>query len=101
MRDSLAADLETVVGATRMALVSFGFALLSTLVSVLLNGAAQAVVQWIATLGFVVAWAAVNSGIYHRHFDWLDYACVKAAKWWATIFAPVVLINLVFAAANG
>ena len=92
--------LPEVVRATRTALGAFALGLAFTGVSVVLDGPWQAAFQWIATLTLVVAWAAVTVGVYQRSDDWVRRACVKALKWWAFIFVPVAIMNLVFAAIN-
>ena len=97
---ALATDLHVVVSATRFALIMFATALLITLVAVLLDGTPQAVVQWIAVLGFVLAWAALNSGVRLRELDWLSEACKKSLSWWLRVFAPVALINVFVTFAN-
>ncbi|MHA6793765.1 hypothetical protein ACVGVM_09650 [Pseudonocardia bannensis] len=75
-------------------------AIVATLVAIILNDAAQAVLQWIATFFFVVAWAPVSVGIYQRDEGWIRGAAWKAIRWWLFIFAPVALANLIFAAIN-
>lgn len=99
-RTDVAAGLPEVVRATRFATVSFGIALLLTLMAVLVRGTAQTVVQYLATLGFVLAWAAISSGAYQRSTTWLRGACLKTFRWWALIFVPVGFLNLVFTVAN-
>lgn len=99
-KNDVADGLPEVVRATRAALTAFAVGLAFTGVSILFEGPWQAAFQWLATLTLVVAWAAVNAGIYDRADDWIRRACVKALKWWAYIFAPVAIANLVFAAIN-
>ncbi len=99
-KDNVAEGLPTVVGATRFATAIFFLALAATGVSILLHGNFRSAAQWAATLGFVLAWAAVSSGIYHKSYDWLFGACSKGLRWWATIFVPVAILNLVFLVAN-
>lgn len=100
MRDSFAAGLPEVVKATRFAMVAFALAIVVTSIAILLDDAAQAALQWVATLFFVVAWAAVCAGIYKRDGEWVRGAAWKAIKWWLFIFVPVAAANLVFAAVN-
>ncbi|MEU7813869.1 hypothetical protein [Pseudonocardia sp. NPDC049154] len=100
MRDSLTEGLIDVVRATRCALAAFALAIAATLVSITLDDAAQAALQWVATFFFVVAWAAVSAGIYQRDQGWVRGAARKAVKWWIFIFVPVAVANLIFAAFN-
>lgn len=99
-RTDVAEGLERVVAATRFAMVAFIVAIALTAVAVLLDGAPQTVLQYLATLGFVLAWAATSSGIYSRSENWLRGACVKSLKWWSFIFVPVGVLNLVFTVIN-
>ncbi|WP_158684416.1 hypothetical protein [Amycolatopsis orientalis] len=99
-RTDVAEGLERVVSATRFATGTFVAAILLTAAAVLVDGAAQTVLQYLATLGFVLAWAATNSGIYRRSANWLKGACLKSLKWWLSIFVPVGVLNLVFTVAN-
>jgi hypothetical protein len=99
-RTDIAEGLERVVQATRFATATFCVAIVCTLISVLLDGMPQTIFQYVATLGFVLAWAATSSGIYARSETWLKGACLKGVKWWAGIFVPVGLLNLLFTAAN-
>jgi hypothetical protein len=98
--DSLASGLNSVVSATRFAVATFAAALISTLISMLFDGTVQAVIQWLATLAFVLAWTAINSGIRLREWDWLMRACKKSLLWWLRIFIPVAILNLIFTFAN-
>jgi hypothetical protein len=100
MKDNVAEGLSSVVHATRFATVIFFLALGATGISKLLHGNFRAAVEWVATLGFVLAWAAVSSGIYCKSDDWLIGACLKNLKWWAIIFVPVAILNLVFVVVN-
>ncbi|WIX75054.1 hypothetical protein QRX50_26260 [Amycolatopsis carbonis] len=100
MRTDVAAGLERVVAATRFAMVAFVAAIVLTGVSIVVSGAAQTVLQYLATLGFVLAWATTSSGVYGRSETWLRGACLKSLKWWFFIFAPVGVLNLVFTVAN-
>ncbi|WP_432845384.1 hypothetical protein ACQPXB_30980 [Amycolatopsis sp. CA-161197] len=100
VRTDVAAGLERVVAATRFAMVAFVAAIVLTGVAVLVSGAAQTVLQYLATLGFVLAWAATSSGIYSRSETWLRGACLKGLKWWFFTFVPVAVLNLVFTVAN-
>jgi hypothetical protein len=96
----LAEGLGLVVGATRFSAVAFAVGLVCTVVSIPLDGMGQASAQYLAVLAFVLAWAAVNSGLYKREDDWLREACYKAVKWWLFIFVPVAVINAGFALVN-
>ncbi|MEU4253365.1 hypothetical protein AB0F15_38815 [Amycolatopsis sp. NPDC026612] len=96
----LAEGLERVVRATRFATATFCAAIVLTLVAVPLSGLVQTIFQYLATLGFVLAWAATYSGLYARSVTWLRGACLKAGKWWAITFVPVGLLNLWFTAVN-
>ncbi|GLY38266.1 hypothetical protein Amsp01_042900 [Amycolatopsis sp. NBRC 101858] len=100
VRTDVAEGLERVVAATRFAMVAFVAAIVLTGVAVLLDGAPQTVLQYLATLGFVLAWAATSSGIYGRSELWLRGACLKGLKWWFFIFVPVGVLNLVFTVVN-
>ena len=95
---STSEKLQSIVLATRFSLSFTGAALILTLVAILLTGQTQANAQWLATLAFVLAWAAAYSGIFQGKEDWRRNACIKAARWWAIIFVPVALANLFFAA---
>ncbi|QYN20887.1 hypothetical protein [Amycolatopsis sp. DSM 110486] len=55
-------------------------AIVLTSVAILVSGAAQTVLQYLATLGFVLAWAATCSGVYNRGEPWLRGACLKSLK---------------------
>jgi len=99
-RTDIAEGLQGVVHATQFATIAFGVGLVFTLVAALLDAGAQTVLQYLATLGFVLAWAAISSGAYQRNTTWLRVACLKSLKWWVVIFVPVGLLNLVFAVAN-
>lgn len=94
----VAEGMATVVPATQFTLGAFLVALLGTGVSVLLNAypTPKAIVQWVAVLGFVLAWAAISRGVYHRRPDWLSSTCLVTAKWWATLFVPVAAATLLF-----
>ena len=83
--------------ATQFATIAFGTGLVLTLIAILLRGYPQTALQYAATLGFVLAWAAISSGAYQRQDTWLRGACMKTVKWWAMIFVPVGVINLFFA----
>ncbi|MBB4689304.1 hypothetical protein [Amycolatopsis jiangsuensis] len=96
----LADGLGGVVAATRFATAAFCVAIVLTVVAIPLSGLAQTILQYLATLGFVLAWAATYSGLYTRSATWLRGACVKAAKWWALTFVPVGLANLGFTVLN-
>jgi hypothetical protein len=69
LRTDLAEGLERVVRATRFATAAFCVAVALTLVAVVLNGLSQTVLQYLATLGFVLAWAATSSGLAGRGSD--------------------------------
>ncbi|WP_154676110.1 hypothetical protein [Amycolatopsis benzoatilytica] len=99
-RTDVAQGLDRVVSATRFAMGSFVTAIALTGIAVLVDGAAQTVLQYLATLGFVLAWAATSAGIYSRSEAWLKGACLKSLKWWFSIFVPVGVLNLVFTIAN-
>ncbi len=99
-KDDVTEGLLAVVHATRFATITFFIALGATGLSILLHGNLQATVQWVATLGFVLAWAAVSSGIYQKNDGWFSGACLKSLKWWAVIFVPVAALNLAFAVSN-
>ncbi|WP_406629212.1 hypothetical protein [Amycolatopsis sp. WGS_07] len=99
-RTDVAEGLERVVNATRFAMIAFVTAILLTGTAVLADGPTQTVLQYLATLGFVLAWAATNSGIYRRSTNWLRGACLQSLKWWSSIFVPVGVLNLVFTVAN-
>lgn len=96
MKNGVAEGILSVVQATQFATVAFFFALLVTLISVFLHATRRSVAQWVATLGFVLAWAAVSSGVYHKSNEWLFGTCVKSLKWWGFFFVPVAILNLVF-----
>lgn len=93
-------NLSTVVQATRFATVSMLVALLLSALGPLFSGQVQSNIQWLATLAFVLAWAASYSGIFQGRSDWRGNAAKKAAKWWVYIFVPVAVANLFFAAVN-
>lgn len=99
-RTDIADGLERIVRATQFATGAFCAALVLTLIAVPLDGLVQTVFQYLATLGFVLAWAATSSGIYGRQETWLRGACLKSLRWWAWIFVPVGLLNLLFTIAN-
>jgi hypothetical protein len=92
--------LSVVVHASRFASAVFCLGLLLTLVSIMVNGLVQAALQYLATLGFVLAWAATSAGIYQRRGEWLQGTCIKALKWWGYIFVPVGAANLFFTVVN-
>ncbi len=100
LKGNVAEGLVSVVQATRFATAIFFLALGLTGLSILVHGNFRAMAQWAATLGFVIAWAAVSAGIYQKNDDWLSGACFKSLKWWGIIFVPVGILNLVFAVAN-
>jgi hypothetical protein len=100
VKDNVTEGLLSVIQATRFASIIFFLALRVTGISVLLHGNFRAAAQWTATLGFVLAWAAVSSGVYYKSGDWLFGACLKNLKWWTIIFVPVGILNLVFAVVN-
>jgi len=97
VRADIAEGLHGVVRATQFATIAFGTGLVLTLIAILLRGYPQTALQYAATLGFVLAWAAISSGAYQRQDTWLRGACMKTVKWWAMIFVPVGVINLFFA----
>ncbi|QRP49363.1 hypothetical protein [Amycolatopsis sp. FDAARGOS 1241] len=99
-RTDIAEGLERVVAATRLAMISFATAIMLTGVAVAVDGVAQTVLQYVATLGFVPAWAATRAGICSRGEAWLRGAWLKSLKWWLFIFVPVGVLNLVFTVAN-
>jgi len=93
--------LDAVVASSRFATIAFSAALLLTLAAAIItDGTAQATAQWISTLGFICAWAALRTGVYSRDEEWLSSAVYKSLKWWLFTFAPVGFINLIFAIAN-
>lgn len=98
----MVSGLDDVVKATRFALAAFVSALLVTGIGIAFKNAptAQALVYVLATLAFVLAWAAVNSGIRLREWDWLSRSCKKSLIWWLKIFAPVAVLNVVFTIVN-
>jgi hypothetical protein len=100
IKDNVAEGLLSVVHATRFATIVFFLALGATGLSILLHGNFRTVAQWTATLGFVLAWSAVSVGIYQKRDEWFSSACLKSLKWWAVIFVPVGILNLVFAVIN-
>ncbi|NKY86366.1 hypothetical protein [Nocardia veterana] len=71
-----------------------------SIVAIRTRDTAQSILQYVATLGFVLAWAATSAGVYSRSETWLKGACLKALKWWAGIFVPVALLNLAFTVMN-
>ena len=73
-QNPMVSGLDDVVKATRFALAAFVSALLVTGIGIAFKNAptAQALVYVLATLAFVLAWAAVNSGIRLREWDWLS-----------------------------
>lgn len=73
-------------------------AIVLTIASIIASGLVQTAMQYLSTLGFVLAWAATSAGIYSRSAQWLKDTCLKAVKWWAFIFVPVAVINLFQAA---
>ncbi|MFJ1457887.1 hypothetical protein [Nocardia sp. N2S4-5] len=99
-RTDIAQGLEYVVRATQFATVAFSVALGLTIPAIVVHDPVRTVLQYLATLGFVLAWAATDSGIYRRRSDWLKGACQKSLKWWLWVFLPVGVANLFFAVAN-
>lgn len=99
-RRDIAAGLSGVVQSTQFATAAFALALALSSLAILLVGTAQTVVQYLSVLGFVLAWAAISSGTYHRSTAWFRGACLKALKWWAVIFVPVGVLNLFFTIAS-
>ncbi|MGH3721458.1 MAG: hypothetical protein ACRDRI_21940 [Pseudonocardiaceae bacterium] len=99
-KDGVTEGILAVVHATQFAAITFFIALGATGLSILMHGNFRTVTQWMATLGFVLAWAAASSGIYQKNDGWFSGACLKSLKWWATIFVPVAIINLIFTFAN-
>lgn len=99
-RTDIAQGLEQVVRATRFATVAFSVALGLTIPAIVVHDPVRTALQYLATLGFVLAWAATDSGIYRRRADWLRGACLKSLKWWLWVFVPVGVAILFFAAAN-
>lgn len=97
---STADHLVSIVMATRFSLSFAAVGILLTGIGALFNGQPQATLQWLATLAFVLAWAAAYAGIIQGKDDWRRGACVKAGRWWAIIFIPVTLANLFFAATS-
>ncbi|WP_146102141.1 hypothetical protein [Nocardia nova] len=99
-RTDIAKGLNQVVRATQFATIAFCVAIVFTITAILLRDTAQTVFQYVATLGFVLAWAATSAGVYGRSETWLKGACLKSLKWWAGIFVPVGLLNLAFTVMN-
>ncbi|MGW0356247.1 hypothetical protein ACWDXV_18770 [Nocardia nova] len=99
-RTDIAKGLNQVVRATQFATIAFCVAIVFTITAILLRDTAQTVLQYVATLGFVLAWAATSAGVYGRSETWLKGACLKSLKWWAGIFVPVGLLNLAFTVMN-
>ncbi|NYD39808.1 hypothetical protein [Actinomycetospora corticicola] len=97
---SVSDKLASVVLATRCSCSFAAVGLVLTIIAVLLDGQPQAILQWLATLAFVLGWAASYAGIFQGRDDWLRGACIKAARWWAVIFVPVTVANLFFAATS-
>ncbi|WP_282781947.1 MULTISPECIES: hypothetical protein [unclassified Nocardia] len=95
-RTDLAEGLDRVVRATQFATGAFGVAIVITLIAVALSGNVATYAQYVATLGFVLAWAATSSGIYERNPNWFTVTCRKAVRWWALFFVPVALVNLFY-----
>ena len=100
IKDDVAQGSLSVVQATQFATAAFFCALLATLISVFLHGAPRSAAQWVATLGFVLAWAAVSAGVYQKREDWLSGTLTKNLKWWALFFVPVAILNLIFMVAD-
>ncbi len=94
----VAEGLSTVVSATQFTLGAFLVAILGTGAAMLLDGypTAKAIVQWVAVLGFVLAWAAISRGVYYRRSDWLSSTCFTTVKWWAMVFVPVAAVAMIF-----
>lgn len=99
-RTDVAEGLERVIRATQFATTAFCAATATTLLGALLEGAPETILHYLATLGFVLAWAATSAGIYARSETWLRHTCLKALKWWLSIFVPVGVLNLLFIMAN-
>lgn len=95
---AVAPELSIVIQATRLTAGAAFVGISVTILAILLSGLSKAITQWIATLAFVLAWAAVNAGVYNRRADWFGGTCVKALKWWSFVFVPVAIINLAFSA---
>lgn len=93
-------ELETVVRATRFALGVFAVGLITAAAAVPFDGTLRIVLQYVSTLALVVAWAATSAGFFRRDESWFSHACVTTVKWWARIFVPVGVINLLFALAG-
>jgi hypothetical protein len=100
--DPMVSGLDDVVKATRFAMAAFIAALLVTGIGIALREfpEAQALIYVVATLAFVLAWAAVNSGIRLREWDWLTRSCKRSLIWWLKVFAPVAILNVVFTMVN-
>lgn len=50
--------------------------------------------QWGAVLAFVLAWAAISTGVYQGKENWLRGACGTGFKWWTWTFVPVAVAGL-------
>ncbi|WP_156365214.1 hypothetical protein [Sciscionella sediminilitoris] len=94
----IAKGLDITVQATRFAVVTAFVAIALTIASIMAGGMVQTTMQYLSTLGFVLAWAATSAGIYSRSAQWLRDTCLKSVKWWAFVFVPVAVINLFQAA---
>jgi hypothetical protein len=94
VRNATAENLKSVVGATQLALATFTFAVVVSLIAMFLPVPQQSYMQWMGTLGFVCAWCSLSAGIWQRREDWLGGSLWKTLKWWLTIFAPVAIANL-------
>ena len=95
----VAEGLPLVIMATRFTLISTIVALLltgiATIQFVARNDTARSVLQWVATLGFILAWAFVSRGVYHRRSNWLGSSVRSGLKWWLLTFVPVAATSLV------
>ena len=101
VRNATADNLQSVVGATQFALVTFAVAILVTLIAMFLPVPRQSYMQWVGTLAFVCAWCSLSTGIWQRRKDWLTGSLWKTFRWWLTIFAPVAVANLLLTPPTG
>lgn len=90
----VAERMPRVVKATRLTLVTYAAGLVAVGVSVLLNGGAQAVAQYIATISFIVAWEAFRFGVWNDETskpNWLRETFMDSSK----AFGALVVLALI------